>query len=688
MASSAYAQPVRQPAGRSVTKDSVSFTRTLQQPLAPEICDNNLDDDNNGLADLKDFACYYSSINTDCQVSRIVWAATSQGLIWADVETGIERRVGNMNNVVMADLAWSSAGKLYGVGLSDGDIWEIDPYTSNTQFVSSIPGYYAANAMTADGSGNLYFAAFSTLTHHVIRLNIVTQQVTVVANLYQAGVTSAGDLTFLGGFLYLSCQGSQMAKINVATGNVQVIPSTFNTSNGFGMITMGDGFLYLSNGNKLYKMDPATMDAELTPYYTYTTPASSILGLSNYTEQCNAPGCKAALKINVLSPQPFCSSTGVALKGEGKGITGAAEYKWTFPDGTTQISDTLTAKIKGVYKLRYHSVPDTCGADDTIYLDIKKPALANLGNDTIICEGSQVRLSQKDTSGIASYLWQDGSTQYYFDATQPGIYSVRITNACGTSVDEVNVFAATKPKVDLGKDSAICPGTSIKLYNLDGRKTGESYNWSNGLKTDTIAVNAKGIYWLDASSACGITRDSIIISLKDSCVCAPFYASIDLGADKLICSYETALLKNNLHNPAFRYTWQNGSAANNFTAKQAGIYWVDASTYCGTVRDSIVVALKTNGCERRVSVPSAFSPNNDRNNEVFKPVVTGVPLQYEFVVYNRWGQIVFRTNDPGRGWDGSIRGAKQDSNVFVWTCAYQFSQEERKFDKGTVVLIR
>jgi gliding motility-associated-like protein len=694
LANTCYAQPPvsasAAEASRIAALKQIALSKqqpVSSKPAAPEICNNNIDDDGNGLIDLKDFTCYYSSNNNTCQVSKVVWSAISTGLLWADIETGTERFVGNMQGLRMGDLAWASTGKLYGVSLTNSFIYEIDPYTSVPTFAVSINPYFTSNAMTAGSSGTLFLAASNATAHDIIKVNIATGQITHVADLRSLNLVSAGDLTFLGGYLYLTCAGFKMAKINVTTGEVQVIATTFFTTSGYGMFTQGDGYLYIGSGGSIFKMDPVTMVAETTPYYTFTSPGASTLGFSNYTEQCNAPGCRSVVDIDTLTTAPFCASTGVLLKAKGSGITGTAAYKWTLPDGSTTTSDTLTAKIKGQYKVRYHAVPDTCGVDDSLYLDIKKIPKADIGNDTIICPGGQVQLQQRDMQDIDSYLWQDGSTFSSFIATQPGRYTLQVSNACGSSSDFADVQVNAPPLLDLGKDSSACPG-AIKLFNHSGKQSWEKYLWSNGSTADTISISQQGIYWLESSTACMSVRDSTTITFKDSCVCAPFYAAADLGADKLICAYEELQLKNALHKPGFRYRWQNGSTDAGLTPRQAGIYWVDVSTYCGTVRDSITVQFKTQGCEQKILFPSAFSPNNDRTNETYKPIVFGVPSHYELTVYNRWGQIVFRTKDPSRGWDGTIKGAKQDTNVFVWTCTYRFGEEEIQFRKGTLMLVR
>jgi gliding motility-associated-like protein len=87
-------------------------------------------------------------------------------------------------------------------------------------------------------------------------------------------------------------------------------------------------------------------------------------------------------------------------------------------------------------------------------------------------------------------------------------------------------------------------------------------------------------------------------------------------------------------------------------------------------------------------VPNAFTPNNDGLNDLFRPIIGGNIIRYQFSVYNRWGQIVFRTEKIQAGWNGSFLGKQQDGNVFIWTCTYQLDGGAVKNEKGTVVLVR
>jgi gliding motility-associated-like protein len=135
------------------------------------------------------------------------------------------------------------------------------------------------------------------------------------------------------------------------------------------------------------------------------------------------------------------------------------------------------------------------------------------------------------------------------------------------------------------------------------------------------------------------------------------------------------------------YLWNTTSSTSSITVTQPGIYWLQVTNndHC-TGRDSILVNPKD--CMKGFYIPTAFTPNNDGNNDIFMPLLFGNVKQYRFTIYNRWGEKVFETRQPAKGWDGMTGGTKQDTHVFVWSCTYQFEGEEVKEEKGTVVLIR
>ena len=87
-------------------------------------------------------------------------------------------------------------------------------------------------------------------------------------------------------------------------------------------------------------------------------------------------------------------------------------------------------------------------------------------------------------------------------------------------------------------------------------------------------------------------------------------------------------------------------------------------------------------------MPSAFTPNNDGLNDFLYPLNAYKATNLVFKVFDRWGQLVFETNDWTRKWDGSIGGVPQTTAVYIWVLTYKDENQKHVFLKGTTTLIR
>jgi len=96
--------------------------------------------------------------------------------------------------------------------------------------------------------------------------------------------------------------------------------------------------------------------------------------------------------------------------------------------------------------------------------------------------------------------------------------------------------------------------------------------------------------------------------------------------------------------------------------------------------------------ELSVFIPNAFTPNFDGYNDVFKPVITGPELEYyELVIMDRNGKEVFRSNEPGQIWNGSVKGSDYVSSpsIFVYFLKLRtIGGIENKTYSGHIVMIR
>jgi gliding motility-associated-like protein len=86
-------------------------------------------------------------------------------------------------------------------------------------------------------------------------------------------------------------------------------------------------------------------------------------------------------------------------------------------------------------------------------------------------------------------------------------------------------------------------------------------------------------------------------------------------------------------------------------------------------------------------VPNAFSPNADGNNDTLKVLGKGI-AEIEFAIYNRWGELIFKTHDAKQGWDGTYKGEKSEPAVYAWYVKARMRNGKEIFKKGNVTLIR
>ncbi|HRF34927.1 MAG TPA: gliding motility-associated C-terminal domain-containing protein, partial [Cyclobacteriaceae bacterium] len=99
----------------------------------------------------------------------------------------------------------------------------------------------------------------------------------------------------------------------------------------------------------------------------------------------------------------------------------------------------------------------------------------------------------------------------------------------------------------------------------------------------------------------------------------------------------------------------------------------------------------------QVLIPNAFSPNlsatgsgggnSDGTNDIFLPVMRGV-TEFELLIFNRWGELLFESRDPERGWDGTYQGKLCQQDVYVYKVAASFANGDRVVRVGDVNLIR
>lgn len=202
-------------------------------------------------------------------------------------------------------------------------------------------------------------------------------------------------------------------------------------------------------------------------------------------------------------------------------------------------------------------------------------------------------------------------------------------------------------------NTLICKGDSVLLKAL-GSST--DFYWSFN-KKDTLSNKENIQFKVDTSftlfliSNWGI--DSVFIQ-------AISYPKKTLPTDTVLCkSYYIHINAFNSNNAS--YLWNTGDTTAKISIEKAGKYIVKTTTGSCHRTDTVLVS----SCKPTLYAPNSFTPNNDNLNDVFLPVGVQV-FNYQLQIYNRWGKLVFESNDINLGWDG----IGYNSDVYFYNITY------------------
>ncbi len=249
------------------------------------------------------------------------------------------------------------------------------------------------------------------------------------------------------------------------------------------------------------------------------------------------------------------------------------DFLWQ--DGSTSPMYTITGG--GLYTL---SISNMCGEviDDLLVTDLEVPDI-DLGPDEVtLCTGEILEMEVDPSLG--DIVWQDGSTEPLYETSTPGIYTVFVTNQCGTGSDQIEVFVVETPVIDLGPDTTLCVGETILLTTSP---VAGDYLWQDGSMGQEFFVSSAGVYTLMIANFCGDVIDSVVVD---------FYAPLispDFGPDVSLCPGEELVLYAN--NPGAIIQWQDFTTADSLLVTSSGQYTVQIFNTCEVVTDTINVTV-------------------------------------------------------------------------------------------------
>ena len=290
-----------------------------------------------------------------------------------------------------------------------------------------------------------------------------------------------------------------------------------------------------------------------------------------------------------------------------------------------------------------------CVALDTMVLSEIQVPLFSLPPDTTICPDDSLLL----TSPVqAPFIWSNGSlsTQVQF----PSATSLWLTAGIAPceSIDSMVIFQHQPLTDSLPGSVVICSGDSIELALAN---TYPSYAWSTGDTAASIWVSSQGMYsTIIFDGVChGQFNTELIVQPLDT---GSFISEVLLDC----FSGNVELVPTNLQIPV-SLTWANGDTSASIVAQDVGVQWLTIEGECLEHVWQFVVA--QDDCDYAVYVPNAFTPDGDGINDHFLPVLSGDVQLVEFLIFNRWGELIHNTLNA---WDGTYQNARVQDGVYSY----------------------
>jgi gliding motility-associated-like protein len=406
-----------------------------------------------------------------------------------------------------------------------------------------------------------------------------------------------------------------------------------------------------------------------------------------------------SVNATITPAGPFCANDpSVTLSAVSPGGTWSGTG---ITNATTGVFDPNTAG-PGTHTITY-GISGSCGDTQTVSIIVNPSDTATFSfTPTTFCDTDPNPTPTGIVTTGGTFTINNSGTinsatgEVNISASGAGSYTITyITNgACpDTATFSITITTCTVPTAAYAvSDSTICEGSCVTFTDLSTGATTWQWTFNGGTPLTantkgphTVCFGAAGIYNMELIASNSTGADTITSTVEvyaTPTVNAGNDVTIDLGQSVTLNATGT----NGTH------TWSPPIWLDCITCSSPVATPQETTTYT-------VIVVDSNGCTASddvtiivdfdyvIWVPNIFSPNGDGNNDI--AFVRGVGVEYlNFVIFDRWGEKVFETNDINNGWDGTFRGQKMNNGVFVYYLQATFKNGEEVTKKGDITLIR
>ncbi len=433
------------------------------------------------------------------------------------------------------------------------------------------------------------------------------------------------------------------------------------------------------------------------------------------------PAITASFNVDTLSCSPFV----VDLENT---TTGGASYQWNMGDGTilvgtepayTYVNNTTTDQVRVITltATSAYGCVSTVAHQVTVY-PVPVAAFQATPN-TQQFPNADVLVLNNSSPGPWSHAWSfgDGGTA---NSASPGSHTyttwgtfeimlvVSGTYCADTTIQTITITPPEPSASFLGQGSGCAP-LAVPFTNTS--LLGSTFQWDFGdggtstADNPTYIYNVPGVYTVTLT-ATGIGGGTNSMTKVDSVVVHPRAQAFFVLQPTEVAVPSQPVFAYNLSSNASLYTWDFGDGTSSAELnpvhyyQQAGLYdvmliannqWNCPDTF------QLLEAVTANGAGE-ISFPNAFTPPSTGptggvydprsfDNDHFFPLYQGVE-DYKLEIFNRWGELLFVSDDVKIGWDGYYRDQPAKQDVYVWKAYAKFSDGHETTMKGDVTLLR
>lgn len=570
----------------------------------------------------------------------------------------------------------------------------VNGMTDDSIYVST-PGTYTAVSSYADTNIHGCFASHNS--HDIVTVNVKPQP-SIITNSTLICPNDSIQLTCIGGGTDFHWEGPN-GYIPGDTIIYATDPGQYycivNDSDSCGLVTntillaqystpqlLANGDLYICDGDSV-QISVISNDSSVIEWQTPLSGGGltqTVYTPGTYTCKITSCGIVTYASIDVLPANPtaeitwnklLCKNDSIILSGN----PGMSQYHWS-PGGDTTASITIYGP--GTYLL---TTTDSNGceaiSDSTIISVVEVSSTIASTDDSVICFGDSLTLT--GPSGYDQYQWTPGNdTGVSQTVFLPGIYYLTVidTNGCKDTSAPFQVFMPdTITDVNIIGDLHFCENDSVVLKAKDSKMI--NYTWSPlNFKGPKYVVYTTGTYRLTTidSFGCVAKADSIQVIMDSNDLITP------ITKDTLICAHLEITLE--AATPIGTINWFDTIGGNLLQTGET--YFIDdpilSKTYFVKSVRSVCssgyapVQLNVQDCDN-LNAPNVFTPNGDGINDEFKFHINGASC-FHFKIYNRWGILIFESDNMDIGWNGRVR----QSGEMAVDGTYYYIVEYCKYD--------